>query len=236
MIDFTVAELLQSLFFIIGSISDMGTFKKALSPEEEKALLLRLANGDEDAKQSLVEHNLRLVIHIAKKFANTGADMDELISTGTIGLIKAVDKFDPTRQSRLATFAATCIENEILMSLRAGKRDAANVLLSDSLGVDDDGNELTYKDILVSPEDDAPCVIELQEGISSMCKAISQVLSPMERDIIELRYGLIFSDNSSKKNGLTQQEVANRLGISRSYVSRIEKRSLEKIRRAMERK
>ncbi|MBE5816984.1 MAG: sigma-70 family RNA polymerase sigma factor [Clostridiales bacterium] len=214
----------------------MGTFKKALTPEEEQELLIRLAEGDEEAKQSLVEHNLRLVIHIAKKFANTGTQMDELISTGTIGLIKAVDKFDPKRQSRLATFAATCIENEILMSLRAGKKDSANVLLSDSLGVDDDGNELTYKDVLVSQQDDAPCIIEMREGIWAMCKAIAKVLNETERNVVELRYGLIFSGDPQKKNGLTQQEVASRLGISRSYVSRIEKRALEKIRKAMESK
>lgn len=207
----------------------MGTFPHTLTVEEEKELLEELANGNEEAKRKLVEHNLRLVVHIAKRFVNTDIDIDDLISIGTIGLIKAIDKFDPTKQARVATFASTCIENEILMTIRASKKDMGNVLLSDCLGSDDEGNEMVYGDILGSEDTDVYEQIESEEDIKKMCEMIKTCLTDMERTVLELRYGLKGHTSKNGKDGLTQQMVADRLNISRSYVSRIESRALNKL-------
>ncbi len=221
--------LLQSMMFFVGSVSDMGTFPPTLSAEEEAELLKALANGDKEAKRKLAEHNLRLVVHIAKRFTNTDMDIDDLISIGTIGLIKAIDKFDPTKQARIATFASTCIENEILMSLRASKKDMGNVLLSDCLGADDEGNEMIYGDILGSDDPDIAEQVECEDDIKKMCRLMQTCLTEMERTVLELRYGLCGHTEKNGKEGLTQQTVADRLGISRSYVSRIETRALKKM-------
>lgn len=223
-----VLLLLQGALFFIGSISDMGVFPKTLTVEEETALLKQLSEGDEEAKRRLVEHNLRLVIHIAKRFANTDIDIDDLVSIGTIGLIKAIDRFDPTKQARLATFASTCIENEILMTLRAAKKETGNVLFSDCLGADEDGNEMVYEDILGTQDCDYEAKIETEENIRRLCRMIGE-LTDMERVVLELRYGLTGACGKQGRPGLTQQNVAERLGISRSYVSRIETRALKKL-------
>lgn len=215
--------------FFVGSVSDMGTFPHTLTVEEENELLKELANGSEEAKRKLVEHNLRLVVHIAKRFVNTDIDIDDLISIGTIGLIKAIDKFDPSKQARLATFASTCIENEILMTIRASKRDMGNVLLSDCLGSDDEGNEMVYGDILGSDDNDVYEQIECEEDIKKMCEMMKTCLTDMERTVLELRYGLKGHTSANGREGLTQQTVADRLNISRSYVSRIESRALNKL-------
>lgn len=207
----------------------MGVFPPTLTLEEENELLSELAKGSVEAKRKLVEHNLRLVVHIAKRFANTDIDIDDLVSIGTIGLIKAVDKFDPTKQARIATFASTCIENEILMTIRSAKKDMGNVLLSDCLGSDDEGNEMVYSDVLGAEDSAIYEQIESEEDIKKMCQMIKTCLSDMERTVLELRYGLKGHVSSNGKDGLTQQAVADRLNISRSYVSRIESRALNKL-------
>lgn len=221
--------LLHSMMLFIGSVSDMGTFPKALTSEEEQALISKLQDGDDDAKKKLIEHNLRLVVHIAKRFANSDIEIDDLISIGTIGLIKAVNKFDPTKQARLATFASTCIENEILMTLRAAKKDMGNVSLSDSLGSDDEGNEMLYSDIIGVDDEHIYEQIESVDDIKKMCEMMKTCLTDIERTVLELRYGLRGHTCKNGKDGLTQQMVADMLNISRSYVSRIETRALNKL-------
>lgn len=221
--------LVQSMMLFVGSVSDMGTFPKTLTEKEEAELVKRLADGDSSAKKELVEHNLRLVVHIAKRFVNTDMDIDDLVSIGTIGLIKAVDKFDPVKQARLATFASTCIENEILMTLRAAKKDSVNVSLNDSLGTDDEGNEMLYSDIIGVDDERIYEQIESEDDIKKMCKAMQTCLTDMERTVLELRYGLTGCNSDDGKCGLTQQTVADRLNISRSYVSRIETKALNKL-------
>lgn len=221
--------ILQGFMFFVGSVSDMGTFPPTLTVQEENELLAELAKGSAEAKRKLVEHNLRLVVHIAKRFANTDIDIDDLISIGTIGLIKAVDKFDPTKQARIATFASTCIENEILMTIRASKKDMGNVLLSDCLGSDDEGNEMVYGDILGAEDTDVYEQIESEEDIKKMCEMMKTCLSELERTVLELRYGLRGHMSANGRDGLTQQAVADRLNISRSYVSRIESKALNKL-------
>lgn len=221
--------LLQSMLFFVGSISDMGTLPDTLSADEEKELLESLSHGDQSAKRRLVEHNLKLVVHIAKRFANTDIDIDDLISIGTIGLIKAIDKFNVQKQVRLATFASTCIENEILMTLRTSKRDSGNVVFSDCLGCDDEGNEMVYGDILGSEDDGIYEQLESRDDIKKMIHFMQTSLSDMERTVLELRYGLRGHTLKNGKCGLTQQAVADRLNISRSYVSRIETKALKKL-------
>lgn len=228
MISNDVWLLLQSMMFFIGSISDMGTLPDVLSAEEEKALLEELKNGNQNAKKKLTEHNLKLVVHIAKRFANTDIDIDDLISIGTIGLIKAIENFNTQKQVRLATFASTCIENEILMTLRAAKKDSGNVVFSDCLGCDDEGNEMVYGDILGTDDDGIYEQLESRDDISKMLKLIKTTLTDMERTVLELRYGLK-GHIQKGKCGLTQQAVADKLDISRSYVSRIETKALEKL-------
>ena len=221
--------LVRGILFFIGSISDMGTLPPTLTPAEEALLIKKLECGDESVKKELVEHNLKLVVHIAKRFANTDIDIDDLVSIGTIGLIKAIDRYDPKKQAKLATFASTCIENEILMTLRANKKDSGNVLFSDCLGCDDDGNEMVYGDILGSSDDEAYSRLENEEDVKRMLSLMKTCLTDMERTVLELRYGLKGHTAKNSKEGLTQQEVADILNISRSYVSRIETRALGKL-------
>ena len=221
--------LLKGMLFFIGSISDMGTFPPTLSAEEEHALLVEVSKGNVDAKTKLIEHNLRLVVHIAKRFSNTDIDIDDLISIGTIGLIKAIEKFDVSKQAKLATFASTCIENEILMKLRAAKKDHSNVSLSDCLGADDEGNEMLYSEIFGVDDSEFHDRLDSESDIRRLRELISTCLSDIERTVLELRYGLRSNRLTTKRVGLTQQEVADRLDISRSYVSRIETRALNKL-------
>lgn len=229
MISNDVWFLLQSMIFFMGSISDMGVLPDTLSAEEEKILLEELAHGSQNAKRKLIEHNLKLVVHIAKRFTNTDIDIDDLISIGTIGLIKAIDKFNTQKQVRLATFASTCIENEILMTIRSSKKDSGNVVFSDCLGCDDEGNEMVYGDVLGSNDDGIYEQLESQDNINRMLKLMKTTLSDMERTVLELRYGLKGHTLRNGKCGLTQQAVADKLNISRSYVSRIETKALEKL-------
>ena len=200
------------------------SFPSPLSEKEEQALIGRLADGDSEAKTMLIEHNLRLVAHIAKKYAGPGACQDDLISIETIGLIKAVGTYSGRKSTRLATYAAKCIENEILMSIRSSKRIRQEVSLSLPIGIDKDGNEISFNDILGTDTDEIVDSIDLKIQISRLREAISSCLSRREQAVITARYGL------DGREPRPQREIASCLGISRSYVSRIEKKALEKLR------
>ncbi len=215
------------LFFIL-SISG-GSFPPPLSAKEERKYLEMYANGDEDARNILIERNLRLVAHIIKKYYTTQQEQDDLISIGSIGLIKAINTYKPGKGTRLATYAARCIENEILMHFRAVKKCAGEVSLSDALDTDTDGNSLSLIDV-VSCEDLRLEKIENLDTEEKLYKLLNECLDAREREIIILRYGLY--DAVPK----TQHEIAEKCNISRSYVSRIEKRALEKMRAAFDKK
>ena len=210
-------ELLFSLWLVVGYISARSSFPQPLSAAEEKDALERLVKGDREARRLLIEHNLRLVAHIAKKYTAPGCDADDLISIGAIGLIKAVDTYRPGMGTQLSTYAARCVENEVLMCLRATKKLARDVSLQEPIGTDREGNEIMIMDVLGT--DGA----ELARALRQM----PRVLNERERTVMEMRYGL--RDGKVR----AQHEVAKALDISRSYVSRIEKRALEKIRAAM---
>lgn len=203
------------------------SFPQPLTKEEEEKYLKLYAEGDEDARSILIERNLRLVAHIVKKYNNTGKDTDDLISIGTIGLIKAITTYDSSKGTRLATYAARCIENEILMTIRSTKKSKLELSLQEPIGIDKEGNEINLLDILGTDVDKIIDEVDLKFQIKKLYRAINQVLKDREKVIIELRYGLI--DGKCK----TQREIANLLGISRSYVSRIETRALAKLNKAL---
>lgn len=217
--------LLKNLIIFSSYMTEKSSFPKPLSKEKEQEYLVLSAKGDKDAKEILVKHNLRLVAHIAKKYANYG-DNDELISIGSIGLIKAVESFKSDKGTSLATYASRCIENEILMTMRTTKKHRSNVSLNEPIGVDKDGNELVIMDMLESDQN----VIEdvknsiMMEKLTAITKS---VLDKREYEIIKMRYGL------ENTGALTQREVAKKFNISRSYVSRIEKKALEKIKKSV---
>ena len=200
------------------------SFPKPLTLTEEEHYISLYESGDEDAKDVLIERNLRLVAHIAKKYTGTGFPADDLISIGTIGLIKAVNKYSSKKATRLATYAAKCIENEILMSIRSTKKNKAEVSLSVPIGTDKDGNEISFNDILGTDPDAILDDISLKIQVGKLLQAINTVLTPREKTVVLNRYG-IFGHKPR-----TQREVAALLGISRSYVSRIEKKALLKLR------
>ncbi|MBQ9961316.1 MAG: RNA polymerase sporulation sigma factor SigK [Firmicutes bacterium] len=200
------------------------SFPSPLSEKEEQYYVRLLENNDPYAKSMLIEHNLRLVAHIAKKYTGTGTCQDDLISIGTIGLIKAVNTYSGKKSSRLATYAAKCIENEILMSIRAGKRVRQEVSLSLPIGTDKDGNEISLNDILGSDTDEIIDSISLKIQVGQLYNALAKVLTPRERTVLAYRYGL------NGHEPLPQREIAEALKISRSYVSRIEKKALEKLK------
>ncbi len=216
------ALLAEGFGFIFGYIQNSNVFPTPLSEKEETALLESLEAGDAEARNILIERNLRLVAHIVKKFDSTGEDADDLISIGTIGLIKGIGTFKRNRNTRLATYAARCIENEILMHLRAIKKNKSDLFLYEPIGSDKEGNEIALIDIL---ESNAELVAEQVENLLEEEKLKERIkqLSKRERKVIELRYGLI--DGIIK----TQREISKLLGISRSYVSRIEKKALRKL-------
>jgi RNA polymerase sporulation-specific sigma factor len=180
--------------------------------------------GSKEARDILIERNLRLVAHIVKKYNSADREIDDLISIGTIGLIKAIDTFDPDKGIRLATYASRCIDNELLMMLRSGKRQAKEVYLYEPIGSDKEGHEINLLDIIESSETDIIEDIELQGNVKRLYELVNKVLNKRERQIIEMRYGL----NSQEE--ITQREIASKIGISRSYVSRIEKKALKKLR------
>ena len=202
----------------------MKTFLKPLTSAEEKLYLKRCHEGDPEAKNILIERNLRLVAHIAKKYQNTGEEPEDLISIGTIGLIKAISTFDATRASRLSTYAARCIDNELLMMLRSKKKTAREVSLYEPIGTDKEGNEICLLDIIESPPVDIVEEYSVREDIRALMASLKEVLTPKEYQVICYRYGLFRMPEQ------TQREIAAQLHISRSYVSRIEKNALKKLK------
>ena len=208
-------KIASAVYYFALHVKGAGSFPPPLSAEREAELLEKSRNGDDDARNELIEHNLRLVAHIVKKYYNTGADQDDMISIGTIGLIKAVSTFNADKGIHLATYASRCIENEILMFFRNQKKTAQDVFISDPIDTDKDGNTLT----LIADEIDTKIKVEKLRVILPVC------LTERERLIIEMRYGLCGREE------LTQREIAKKLNISRSYVSRIEKSALEKLRK-----
>ncbi len=209
---------------LIAYISGREVLPQALSNEEEEKLLERLRRHDESARNELIEHNLRLVVYIAKKFENTGADLDDLISVGAIGLIKAVQSFNVEKNIKLATYASRCIENEILMFIRKRSKQNFEVSLDEPLNYDKDGNELLLADILESDSEGASAELEKNSENKLLWNAIRK-LNAREQKIMELRFGL----NGDEEN--TQKEVADMLGISQSYISRIEKKILNRLKK-----
>lgn len=206
----------------------MKTFQQPLSSEEEAAYIKRLHDGDrekaKEAKRILIERNLRLVAHIAKKYQNVDEDMEDLISIGTIGLIKAVNTFDVDKTIKLSSYASKCIENELLMMLRGRKKKAREVSLYEPIGTDKEGNEISLLDVIETEQTDVLDKMELKHKIGKLGMLLDDRLTDREREIICMRYGLL-GDRE-----ITQREIGNILGISRSYVSRIEKRALHKLR------
>ena len=205
----------------------METFLPPLDIQEEKEYLNQVRGGSLEARNALVIHNMRLVAHIAKKYQNVEEDMEELISIGTIGLIKAVSSFHPEKGSRLSTYAARCIDNELLMYLRSRRKLAKEVSLYEPIGTDKEGNQIQFLDIMESEEPDVVDQMDCSYKIKKLRCLIPKLLSKREQTIIELRYGL------AGESPVTQKMIARELGISRSYVSRIEKRALEKMRLAL---
>ena len=202
----------------------MQTFPKPLTPQEERSLLEKSRHGDMAARNQLIERNLRLVAHIARKYQSPEDEMDDLISVGTIGLLKATDTFDLHKGSKLATYAARCIDNELLMMFRSRKKNVREVSLYEPVGTDKEGNEIHLMDILESQDEDVPVNFEKKENLLRLYQCIEKHLTPQEKEILILRYGLY------GQKPTTQRVIAKRLGISRSYVSRIEKNIILKLR------
>jgi len=220
---FNLLYLFKTFFFFAGTYSNT-VFKEPLSKEEEHKYVLEMLNGDKNARNILIEHNLRLVAHIAKKLTNDEALLDDLISIGTIGLIKGIDTYKYSDNVKITTYAARCIQNEILMFYRQNKKNLNVVSLNDSIGFDKDGNEISLMEVI---PDDKPNVLEnvLKNNYLSLTKKYFKYLNSKEKNILVKRYGL------NNKPPKTQKEIAKNLNISRSYVSRIEKRALTKLLR-----
>ncbi|MBE5949999.1 MAG: RNA polymerase sporulation sigma factor SigK [Lachnospiraceae bacterium] len=204
----------------------MQSFPHPLTTQEEEKMLKGMRTGDMSCRNRLIEHNLRLVAHVVKKYANTGYETDDLISIGTIGLMKAVDSFDAEKGIRLATYASRCIENELLMLFRGAKKQSKEVYLYDPIGSDKEGNTIRLMDVCVAEETDILERIEEEMNLKKLNGYIANVLTKREQEIISLRYGL----NGNRET--TQREIAEKLHISRSYVSRIEKKALKKLKAA----
>lgn len=223
-----IITFLGNLFFLAGYIVNPNAFPKALDSETEKRYIEEYLAGDRSKRDLLIEHNLRLVVHVVKKYITSGKDMDDLISIGTIGLIKAIDSYKNSKSTRLATYAARCIENEVLMVLRAEKKLRNEVSLYEPIKNGKGSGDMTYMDILETESEEVYGETELRFDIEKLRLLINRILFGREKTIIELRYGL--------KDGRQwpQREVADVLDISRSYVSRIEKRAVEKLREAFD--
>ena len=219
--------LLRPFIILCGYMINSNSFPQPLTREEENNYLNLFAEGDEEARRILIERNLRLVAHIVKKYNNTGKDIDDLISIGTIGLIKAIATYDTSKGTRLATYASRCIDNEILMTIRSNKKLKMEYSLQEPIGTDKEGNEISLLDILGTNGDEVINEVELRIQTKKLYRAIDRCLKDREKVIIQLRYGLI--DGECK----TQREIAGMLGISRSYVSRIETRAIKKLFKEM---
>lgn len=217
----TILNLLKDMLFFTGSYSN-NVFPDPLSRKEEMECILRMANGSKEARNKLIEHNLRLVAHIVKKYDSKDADTDDLISIGTIGLIKGIDTYKYTKNTRITTYAARCIQNEILMHYRSQKKCAPTVSLNDTIGQDKDGNEISLIDVIKDKKMDICETLEVKDNIEALKKYLA-LLDEREKEIIIKRYGLL------NTKALTQKQIAKELKISRSYVSRIEKRALTKM-------
>ena len=220
--------LLDNLLFFALHFESCGVFPKPLSAKEEEECFRRMSDGDTSAKNYLIEHNLRLVAHVVKKYYTAGNENEDLISIGTIGLIKAASSFDYTKGTRFATYAARCIDNEILMHFRALKKSAGDIYFEEPVDVDKDGNQLTLIDIICE-DDGIVDKIDLNIKTRQLYKFVEECLKGREKEIIIARYGLY------GKRPLTQREVAEKLKISRSYVSRIEKKALETLKKKYDR-
>lgn len=220
--------ILHTFFFPLRLSGASGSFPRALKPEEERVYLERYAAGDEAAREALIIHNLRLVAHIVKKYYASTSDQDDLISIGTIGLIKGISTFKPDKGVRLATYASRCIENEILMHFRAQRKTAGEVSLSDTLDAEDEGGSLSLMDVL-RVDDTMLEELSVKDAGLEVRQAVARCLDERENMVVTLRYGL------TGRTPLTQREIAQKCGISRSYVSRIEKKALEKLHDELER-
>jgi len=220
---FNLISIIKNMIFFTGSYGN-NVFPPPLSSEDEEKYVDQMLNGDKDARAKLIEHNLRLVAHIVKKFDNKTTDTDDLISIGTIGLIKGIDTYKKTPKVKITTYAARCIQNEILMYYRSNKKNGLTVSLNDSIGYDKEGNEINLADLLEDKQEDILERLQVKDNIVLLNKYLEK-LNKREKEIITKRFGL------NNQKDLTQKEIAENLGISRSYVSRIEKRALTKILR-----
>lgn len=216
-------NLLKDMLFFTGSYSNQ-VFPEPLSNEEEDEAIEAMLNGDKSARNKIIEHNLRLVAHIVKKFDNAKLETDDLISIGTIGLIKGIDSYNKSKATRITTYAARCIENEILMHFRSNKKNGNTISLNDSIGYDKDGNEISLIEVIKDDCLDIADSLHLKDNVKLLNEYL-KVLTPREKEILVKRYGLLNEDEQ------TQKEIAKSLDISRSYVSRIEKRALTKVLR-----
>ena len=226
MLELTISGFLAFLgsgLFVLGYISNNNLFPESLSAEEEKMYVEKMREGDQDAKNILIEHNLRLVAHVCKKYNNTNIDQDDLISIGSIGLIKGINSYNPEKSIKLSTYISKCIDNEILMYLRSNKKTSSEVYLEDPIGKDKDDNTVRLGEVLENNDKPIEEEVDLKMKISKLYEKIKKVLKNRERTIIELRFGL------NGKEPKTQKEIAKNLGISRSYVSRIETKAIGKL-------
>ena len=219
----TMTGIISRLFCLFLKVSGTGSFPPPLSHAEERECFIKARGGDREAREALIEHNLRLVAHIVKKYYPNRRNQDDLVSIGTVGLIKAIDSFDITNGARFATYASRCLQNEILMYFRSQKKTACEVSINETIDIDKDGNPLTYIDV-ISCEDTIAEDIDLRLNSKKAIDLINTVLTDRERQIIVLRYGL------NNRKPVTQREIAAAFGISRSYVSRIEKSAIDKLR------
>ncbi|MBR5987887.1 MAG: RNA polymerase sporulation sigma factor SigK [Clostridia bacterium] len=222
-----IVALLTNAFCLTGYIERNGAFPKPLSAAEEKAAFEALRSGEESARETLISHNMRLVVHIAKKYVDA-LDPSDMVSIGSIGLLKAIDTFQFNKGTQFATYAARCIENEILMAIRANKKHRVCVPLSSSIGMDKDGNEICLADTLEDDEVDVAVKVEKEDCARQLRAVLKEVLDEREYNVIRHRYGLEGAEI------LPQREIAKSLGISRSYISRIESRALEKVKEYLE--
>ncbi len=226
MFAFSISDLLiilSQIFFGVGYIQSGNLFPEPLSSDEEKVYLERMKNGDDEARNILIERNLRLVAHVAKKYSSSNVDQDDLISIGSIGLIKGINSFDTNKSFKLATYVAKCIENEILMYLRSNKKRGADVYLNEPIGKDKDDNEVTLQEVLENNDRNIEEVVDLKLKVKLLYEKMKKILKKREKLIIELRFGL----NGEKPK--TQKEIAKMMNISRSYVSRIESKAIGKL-------
>lgn len=215
------------MFFMIGFIQNNNNFQKPLSEKEEKKYIEDMNNGSIEAKNLLIEHNLRLVAHIAKKFYDSNYENDDLISVGAIGLIKGVNSFDNKKNAKLSTYCSRCIENEIYMLFRRNKKRQMDISLSETIGIDKDGNEVKIEDKIPDDNKNTELEVEIRDNIDKMNSLLNKTLKEKELIILKMRYGI-------DCNPKTQKEIGKILAMSRSYVSRVEKRALNKMLEAME--